>query len=350
MHLYRGKKMHGIQLAPFTEDQRSIARKSLEQEQILSGQFWGELRVFLAVAKARSFNRAAEILNTSQPTVSRQVKRLQDLMGSQLFVPTHEGVTLTPQGQELANELSKLDHALFSLTNGLRAENQDTEGVVRISITDGLNTFFVAPALRQFFSQYPKVQCHLKSPLNVISLRENQTDLMIGFVPVSGVDVTATRLGCLHFIPVASKAYIGEHGLPTRKCLSEHFFLQSEMYAAKTGLWDDWNHVAATGRIAHYCDNPLAYGLLVKAGAGVGLLGTYAILEPSIVPLELMQPISVRLYAVALTERLNSRPVRAAFEWLCDIFGTDNPWFKEEFSLHHPPSKYDAGVKILFNL
>ena len=125
--------MHGVQLAPFTEDQQSLTRKSLEHEQILSGQFWGELRVFLAVAKAKSFNRAAEILNTSQPTVSRQVKRLQDLMGSQLFVPTQLGVTLTPQGQELASELAKLDHALFSLTNGLRAENQDTEGVVRIS-------------------------------------------------------------------------------------------------------------------------------------------------------------------------------------------------------------------------
>jgi DNA-binding CsgD family transcriptional regulator len=84
--------MHGSQLAPFSEDQQSLTRKSLEHDQILSGQFWGELRVFLAVAKAKSFNRAAEILNTSQPTVSRQVKRLQDLMGSQLFVPTDEGV------------------------------------------------------------------------------------------------------------------------------------------------------------------------------------------------------------------------------------------------------------------
>lgn len=342
--------MQGFQLAPFTEDQQSITRKSLEQEQILSGQFWGELRVFLAVAKAKSFNRAAEILNTSQPTVSRQVKRLQDLMGSQLFSLTHEGVTLTPKGQELATELSKLDHALFSLTNGLRAEKQDTEGVVRISITDGLNSFFVAPDLRQFSSQYPKVQCHLKSPLNVISLRENQTDLMIGFVPVHGVDLTATRLGCLHFIPVTSKPYIDEHGLPTRKSLAKHLFLQSEMYGAKTGLWDEWNRTAAIGRIAHYCDNPLAYGLLVKAGAGVGLLGSYAVLEPSIVPLELMRPVSVRLYAVALTDRLNSRPVRAAFEWLCGIFGTDNPWFREEFSLNNPPSKHDAGVKILFNL
>jgi len=342
--------MNHIQLVPFSEEQQTITRSALEHDQILSGQFWGELRVFLAVAKAKSFNRAAEILGTTHPTVSRQVKRLQDLMGSQLLVPTHEGVTLTPKGQELATALSKLDHALFSLTSDLRAEKHETQGVVRISITDGLNTCFVAPNLRRFFAQYPKVQCHLKSPLNVIDLRENQTDLMIGFAPINSADVTSTKLGCMHFIAAASKLYLEEHGLPTRKNLSQHFFLQSEMFAAKTGLWDEWTCTVAKGRIAHYCDNSLAYGLLVKLGAGVGLVATYATVEPNVVPLELLRPISVRLYAMALTDRLNSRPVRAAFDWLCKLFGSENPWFRDEFGLNHAPSAYDEGIKRLFNL
>jgi DNA-binding transcriptional LysR family regulator len=344
------ENVHSVTPAPFSEEQESITRTSLEHEQILSGQFWGELRVFLAVAKGKSFNRAAEILHTSQPTVSRQVKRLQDLMGSQLFVPTQHGVKLTPKGQELATQLSKLDHSLFSLTNDLRAEKQETEGVVRISITDGLNACFVAPALRQFNAQYPKLQCHLKSPLNMISLRENQTDLMIGFMPVRGTDIVARKLGCMHFIPIASKSYIQEHGLPTRSNLSRHLFLQSEMYAAATGMWNEWKRIVAAGRVAHYCDNSFAYGMLVKAGLGIGLLGSYTVLEPASVPLELMEPVAVPLYAIALTDRLNSRPVRAAFDWLCGIFGNDNPWFSEEFKLDNGPSEYDAGFKALFNL
>src|SRR3954467_10695250 len=101
-------------MRPF-EEQQSFNRGPLDDETLLSGQFWGELRVFLFVAKAKSFNRAAEILNTSQPTVSRQVKRLQDLMGSQLFVPTTSGVTLTEKGQALAQALTALDHSLFAL-------------------------------------------------------------------------------------------------------------------------------------------------------------------------------------------------------------------------------------------
>jgi predicted transcriptional regulator len=98
-------------IKPFDPDQRSLIRTPWDNENILSSQFWGELRVFLAVAKAKSFNRAAEILNTSQPIVSRQVKRLQDLMGSQLFVPTQHGVRLTSKGQALAQSLTMLDHS-----------------------------------------------------------------------------------------------------------------------------------------------------------------------------------------------------------------------------------------------
>ena len=75
-------------MLPFDEEQQSFNKSSLDEETLLSGQFWGELRVFLAVAKTKSFNRAAEMTNTSQPTVSRQVKRLQDVVGSQLFVST----------------------------------------------------------------------------------------------------------------------------------------------------------------------------------------------------------------------------------------------------------------------
>ena len=114
-------------MLPFQPDQRVLNQTPLDSEKILSGQFWGELRVFLAVAKAKSFNRAAELLNTSQPTVSRQVKRLQDVMGSQLFFPTQQGVRLTPKGEELAQALTRLDVALFSLTNDLKAETKQAE-------------------------------------------------------------------------------------------------------------------------------------------------------------------------------------------------------------------------------
>ncbi len=151
----------GEAMLPFDEEQQ-LNKSPLDEETLLSGQFWGELRVFLAVAKTKSFNRAAEITNTSQPTVSRQVKRLQDAVGSQLFISTPRGVKLTQKGEALARALSRLDHTLFSITSDLKAESREAEGTVRVSITDGLNALFAAPALVQFSEQYPKIQLHLK--------------------------------------------------------------------------------------------------------------------------------------------------------------------------------------------
>jgi DNA-binding transcriptional LysR family regulator len=337
-------------MLPFDEEQRSLNKGLLDEETLLSGQFWGELRVFLAVAKTKSFNRAAEITNTSQPTVSRQVKRLQDVVGSQLFISTPRGVKLTKKGEALAQALSRLDHTLHSITSDLKSETREAEGIVRVSITDGLNALFAAPALMQFSTQYPKIQLHLKSPLNHIDLRQNQTDMMIGFAPSASSDIQFRKLGQLHFIPIVSKDYIRKYGLPTGNNLEQHVFIQSEYYLAKTGCWDGWQHAVSRGRIAHHCDDSFAYGMLVKAGLGIGLLGSYSLVEPSAVPLEIGLRISVPLFLLALTERLNARPVRLVFDWLSDVFSSSNPWFSDEFKLNNPPSKYDAGFRRMFNL
>ena len=98
------------------------------------------------------------------------------------------------------------------------------------------------------------------------------------------------------------------------------------------------------------CDNPLAYGMLAKTGQGIGLLGSFTLIEPCLVPLEIGVRVSVPLFLLALTERLNARPVRLVFDWLSEIFGPNNPWFSDEFKLNNPRSEYDAGGRKMFNL
>jgi DNA-binding transcriptional LysR family regulator len=213
-----------------------------------------------------------------------------------------------------------------------------------------LNALFASPALLPFSAHYPKVQLHLKSPLNLIDLRENQTDMMIGFGPSESPDVQFRKLGQLHFIPVVAKDYIRNRGLPTAHNLEQHLFVQSEYYMAQTGLWDSWQETVSRGRISHYCDDSFAYGMLVKAGHGIGLLGSYTLVEPCFVPLELGLRISVPLFLLAKTDRLHARPVRLVFDWLAGIFGGDNPWFSDEFKVDNPPSEYDAGFRKMFNL
>jgi DNA-binding transcriptional LysR family regulator len=314
-------------------DRLSIYSSPAESEGLLSGQYWGELRLFLEVAKAKSFNNAAKRLNLSHPTVARKVRRLQDLMGVQLLISTERGIKLTPRGEELARALATFDQSLYAMTSGLQEDPRRAEATVRVSITDGLNGFFAVPTIEAFTQKNPNIHLHMKSTINLNDVRENQTDMMLAFAPDSRADLVVKRLGSLHFRPFASKGYVGKYGLPTKANISRHRFLQSHFYESNAEVWADWLNLVARGHISHYCDDTFVYGIMAKLDLGIALLGTYVIAEPDAVPLDLDVLISLPLYAIGLSERLDSRPVRLVFDWLCEIFGENNRWFKRTFTL-----------------
>jgi len=342
-----GEESEG-ETAAFTQE--FLNRTPLDDLRLLSGDYWGELRVFLAVAKAGSYSRAAELLSTSQPTVSRQVKRLQDVMRSQLVVSSSTGVKLTPRGKALAEHLAALDHSLFSLSNDLQMEAKSQQGLVRISITEGLGIFFLVPSLRPLSEEHPLIQIDVQNPLNLNDLRQNQSDMMIGFAPINSHDVTCRPLGMLHLIPVVSREYVERRGVPTQANLGDHQFIQSRLYQSDAAMWEPWNNLVKRGRTAHFCDNSFVYGMMVKTGLGIGLLGNYTMLEPAALPLDFGVHVPLRTYASVLTDRLESRPVRIIYDWICELFGPGNPWFGEELALKSGPSIADEGIRVMFNL
>jgi DNA-binding transcriptional LysR family regulator len=329
---------------PFDTTAPSISRRALDHADLLSGDYWGELRTFLWVAKAGSLSKAAELLGSSHATVGREIPRLQDQMGSQLVVLTKNGAQLTQKGHALTDELLRLDQRLFSIASDLRAEKAEAEGAVRLGITDGLGVCFLVPELRRFSKKYPKIQVHLKSPGNFKNLRENQTDVILGFSPDPSNDMTCRPLGWLHFIPVASEAYIERMGSNIRK----HQFIDSEIYSAK-GAWEGWHNLLRRGTVAHYCDASISYGMMVKAGNGIGLLSNYTMMDPAFRPLDLDVHVKLRLHAVALTERLEAKPVRIVMGLLEELFSAQNPWFQEPMALTVQDRSYQERYATLFN-
>ena len=281
---------------PFDSRAATISGSALENPQILSGKYWGELRTFLALAKAKSLNKAAEELGTSHMTVGRDIRRLQDVMGAQLVVLSKAGARLTVRGERLTKTLLRFDQELFSLSNDLKSETKNAEGLVRISMTDGLGAVFVVPALRDLSVRYPRLQIQMKSTANFKSLRENQTDLMIGFSGDPSADLICRRLGYLHFLPFASRSYIERKGVPTDENIEDHEFLDSEIYSSQAPIWKPWQSLLGRARTSHYCDASISYGLMVKAGLGIGLLGNFNALEPSGTPLALGVQVTLPLF------------------------------------------------------
>lgn len=313
----------------FSTDVTVFNRKDIDFAHLLSGPFWGELRMFLAVAKTRSQSQAADLLNTTQPTVGRAVKRLEDLIGAQLTVQSPRGVVLTERGLILANLLSKIDHELYSMTALLQAERRELEGVVRISVTEGLCGFCVAPAVPGFSQKHPKIRLELLTPRNVNDLRENQCDIMVAFTPGDSADLSTRAAGTLHLLPIVAHSYIKRCGMPSTSNLADHAFVDNPIYQSTSPLWRAWQSAVRQGYTAFTCENAFPYGLLIRSGLGIGLLGNYATAETALVPLDLGFTVELPLYVVALSDRLRARPVQVVFDWLTQVVGPNSPWLAD---------------------
>ena len=68
------------------------------------------LQYFLAVAREQSISGAAEVLHLSQPTLSRQLKHLEEELGKQLFIRGNRKITLTEEGMLLRKRQKKLQN------------------------------------------------------------------------------------------------------------------------------------------------------------------------------------------------------------------------------------------------
>jgi len=335
---------------PFRNGAPSISRLAIDDGALLSGRYWGELRTFLAVAKARSLNRAADELGVSRMTAGREIRRLQDTIGAQLIVFTKTGAALTRRGESLARSLQRFDQEIHALTSDLRAELRQAEGVVRLSVTDGIGVVFVVPALRRLALSYPRIRVELKTPQNYLSLAENRTDLMIGFAREERHDMTSAPLGTLHYTPIASRAYVARRGRPTRDNLRDHLFVDSDRYAARGSVWEPWRSLVERGTVSHCCEAPIGYGMMVKAGLGIGLLASVHVLEPMVQAFDLDCRIGLPLYVTALTERLEARPVRILFDFVMSILGPSNPWLAPEMNLDADDASVREGYATLFNI
>jgi DNA-binding transcriptional LysR family regulator len=87
---------------------------------------WADMRVFLQVAYARSFNKAGKQLGTSHATVARAVRRLEATLRTQLLLAGARGIVLTPSGLRLAQGLAKLDAQISEIARRIAPQMEAT--------------------------------------------------------------------------------------------------------------------------------------------------------------------------------------------------------------------------------
>jgi len=121
------------------------------------------LRYFLAVAREENMSRAAEILHVTQPTLSKQLKSLEDELGKKLFTRhsfsirlTDEGILLRNRAEDLISMADKIEQEFVSL-------DDITGGELYLGLAESFQIKHLAKVIKEFKTRYPNLHYHITS-------------------------------------------------------------------------------------------------------------------------------------------------------------------------------------------
>jgi DNA-binding transcriptional LysR family regulator len=150
-----------------------------------------QLAYFVALADVGSFTGAADSLRVAQPTLSRQVKALEDELGSPLVQRSRHAMVLTPAGEAVLPLARRMLADMESARTAVAELVGLARGRVRVGATPSLCVGVIADVLRTFHGRHPAIALELAeggSQLLVESLQHNEIDVALVVVPAQGLD------------------------------------------------------------------------------------------------------------------------------------------------------------------
>lgn len=121
------------------------------------------LHYFQIVAELGSLSRAAQALRISQPAVSRQLRRLEDSLGQQLFRRNGHGVALTEPGRLLLDHAQIIRRQLDSAKAEIRGFQSEPTGTFTLGVPSGAGRYLLPPLAKRVQKVYPRVFLRIAS-------------------------------------------------------------------------------------------------------------------------------------------------------------------------------------------
>jgi DNA-binding transcriptional LysR family regulator len=174
-----------------------------------------DLLAFLAVARERSFTRAAAKLRISQPTLSQLISGLEKRLGTRLLNRTTRSVAPTELGARLLEKIGpkfeEIDQELAALTE-LRDK---PAGSIRISATDHAARTILMPALAKVLLKYPDIKAEVSINYGLTDIVAAQFDAGIRLGEMVEKDMIAVRISPdVRAVVVASPSYFSDRKRP----------------------------------------------------------------------------------------------------------------------------------------
>ncbi|MFE3836181.1 LysR family transcriptional regulator [Pseudogemmobacter sonorensis] len=234
------------------------------------------MRAFVALGEIGSYRAAAERLGITQPTLTKQIVRLEDILGRQLFLRSRQGTELTEFGRAYLSEVQPLIHEADRVWDlGLRMASGDT-GRLAIGFTFSALEV-MSHALLAFRQTYPGVELtfdDISSQSQLPMLRENRLDIALARWP--GPGDLASRLVARDRLALAYPAELAGviTSIDSPALRSQPFIrLKQAIAPGFEGVVQrflDWKGI--TPGSTHRVNESLVQLRMVEAGFGVALM------------------------------------------------------------------------------
>jgi LysR family transcriptional regulator, glycine cleavage system transcriptional activator len=165
------------------------------------------LRAFAATAELRSFSQAARVLSVTPAAVAQQVRALEDHLGRSLVQRDGRGVSLTADGEQLAEGLSEGFAAMLRAVEALRAGEADRP--VRVTLTASFAAQWLMPRLKDFWERHPDIGLSLHPDARVVDMHRERMDLGIRYGNGDWPGVEATYLASARLVIAGAPSLLG---------------------------------------------------------------------------------------------------------------------------------------------
>jgi DNA-binding transcriptional LysR family regulator len=297
---------------------------------------WDLVRIFLAVARTGSFRAAASQLGMSANFLSKRISVLENTYKTPLMTRHVDGIRLTPEGEAVLDAAKRMEEASFGLDRALSRATQALTGEVRLAVTEGLGTFWLAPRLVEFQRVYSGLLVDLKCEMRSADVLRLEADVAVQLEEPGNPNLKRVKIGRLHIMPFVSPSYVEIYGMP--KDLEDlqqnhRMVIQDAEQTKGKEMYERHAVREQLGFVAMRNNVSSAHVWAVSKGAGIGWLPTYipAIAGP-LIPLDLGIKFPLDIWLTYHPDAKRIPRVKQLIDWTIQAFdGRKYPWFRDEF-------------------
>jgi DNA-binding transcriptional LysR family regulator len=195
---------------------------------------------FIAVASEGNFAKAGDRLGIGRSAVSRSVQKLEDQLGTRLFVRTTRSTSLTREGERFYEKChAGVERIVQALDDMRELREGPPSGRLRICSTVGFGRKIVAPLLSGFCAAYPDISVELVLDDGATDFTRDRIDVSFRNGRMEDSQVIAKQLIPMQMHVCASPAYAAAHGLPQDiDALARHRSVNFRLASGRVYEWE----------------------------------------------------------------------------------------------------------------